>query len=218
MRGKDGQNGVKTHQNLLFFTYQILGAGKDNIFSHLVGISYFYRTQLYKTLQWIQTACSSCGIWGFCWTGVHFSSTNSAINSWLGNLIKPSITKKSQSYGHFPYPLFGKPSFSKSAFFIGPRFVRICLALYFMAMHCRDCNALQQYCLSLTHTQWQCKSSVCRTKQAQLTVGWVGEPDKPNPANPQKLIGSVSPFSQVDSSQQWSAFFQLAHPPAFGAC
>ena len=71
----------------------------------------------------------------------------------------------------------------------------MCLALYFMAMHCRDCNALQQYCLSLTHTQWQCKSSVCSTKQAQLIVGWVGEPDKPNPANPQKLILGRSAWS-----------------------
>ena len=54
-------------------------------------------------------------IWCFCWTGpfkiVHFFSTNSAIKSWLGYLIwasallgKPSINKKSQRYGHFPYP------------------------------------------------------------------------------------------------------------------
>ena len=46
-----------------------------------------------------------------------------------------------------------------------------------------------------THTvamQEQCVP----TKQAQLTVGWVGEPDKPNPANPQKLIGSVSPLGR----------------------
>ena len=38
-----------------------------------------------------------------------------------------------------------------------------------------------------THTvamQEQCVP----TKQAQLTVGWVGEPDKPNPANLKKLI------------------------------
>ena len=55
-------------------------------------------------------------------------------------------------------------------------------------------NALQRLQCSATvllelgtHTvamQEQCVP----TKQAQLTVGWVGEPDKPNPANPQKLI------------------------------
>ena len=45
-----------------------------------------------------------------------------------------------------------------------------------------------------THTvamQEQCVP----TKQAQLTVGWVGEPDKPNPANPQKLILGRSAWS-----------------------
>ena len=54
VRGKDGQNEVTTHQNVLFFfftlavSFLIRGAGKDDIFSHLVGISYFYRTQLLK--------------------------------------------------------------------------------------------------------------------------------------------------------------------------
>ena len=55
-----------------------------------------------------------------------------------------------------------------------------------------------------THTvamQEQCVP----TKQAQLTVGWVGESDKPNPANPQKLIlgrSARSAKSTVASSGQ----------------
>ena len=62
-------------------------------------------------------------------------------------------------------------------------------------------NALQRLQCSATvlleldtHTvamQEQCVP----TKQAQLTVGWVGEPDKPNPANPQKLILGRSAWS-----------------------
>ena len=56
VRGKDGQNEVTTHRNVLFFfftlavSFLIRGAGKDDIFSHLVGISYFYWTQLLKKL------------------------------------------------------------------------------------------------------------------------------------------------------------------------
>ena len=55
MRGKDGQNGVKTHQNLPFFTlavsFQIWGACKTTYF---LNSGYFLFLQNPKTLQWIQ--------------------------------------------------------------------------------------------------------------------------------------------------------------------
>ena len=65
-------------------------------------------------------------------------------------------------------------------------FVRICLALYFMALQRLQCSAtvLLELDTPTVAMQEQCVP----TKQAQLTVGWVGEPDKPNPANLKKFI------------------------------
>ena len=75
-----------------------------------------------------------------------------------------------------------------------------------------------------THTvamQEQCVLNQASPTDRRVGRGtWQAQPRQPPKIDfgPVSLVSQVSPFSQVDSSQQWSAFVQLAHPPDFGAC